>query len=148
MKIMKTIAELSKELNVTPQAIYKKVNKQLKQQLKNHLHKGNKGETLIDEEGQVILRDGFKPVFKLVQQPDLTTVNKLLLEQIKEKDIQITALTMQIEKLTIELSRSNEHIREMNLNLSELNRNNQVLLRQALPQPRWFKKLFGRKDNK
>lgn len=146
---MKTIAELSKELNVTPQAVYKKLNKQFKQQLKNHLHKGDKGETLIDKEGQSILSDSFKQAFKTVQQPVDSTVNELFNEQLKSKDLQINALNAQIDILTKELSKSNEHIREISSTLIELNRNNQVLLKQAqdkiLPTKSIFKKLFERK---
>jgi len=70
---MKTIAVLAEELNVTPQAVYKKI-KQLKQPFKEefkvHTKKGERGETLVDSEGEAILKQRFNAtVVKPVKQP-------------------------------------------------------------------------------
>ena len=52
---IKSIAELSKVLNISKEAIYKKTKNQLKQELKSHIFKKN-GKILIDEKGEEIIR--------------------------------------------------------------------------------------------
>lgn len=77
---MKTIKQLSKELKVTPQAIYKKVNNQLHDELMNHLTKGEKGETLVDAEGIEIIKQSFT---KQVDETVNSKVDMNLIEMLK-----------------------------------------------------------------
>ena len=166
---MKTIAELASELNVTPQAIYKKI-KQFKQPLKQHLHKGEKGKTLIDSEGQVIIRNSFKQfkqsVVKQFQQPfneqfnsDNSQIIKLLedninilQEQLKTKDKQIEDLTATVKTQaeSINIERKNELAGTLidgqkKIDSSE-NISNDVseLLEPQKGQNSFFKRLFGK----
>ena len=76
---MKTVAEVAKELQVTPQAVYKRLN-QFNNRFKTHIHKGLKGETL-DAEG--CLKRCLNLLKQQVQQPMINCLNSLLEQQQK-----------------------------------------------------------------
>lgn len=105
---MKTVAEIAKELQVTPQAVYKRLN-QFNNRFKTHIHKGLKGEKLLDAEGESILKEMFKPV----ETTDSTTVNQQfinsLLEQLKVKDQQLQEKDEQIRQL-IQINQTNQMV--------------------------------------
>lgn len=56
---MKTIKNLSTSLNISKEAIYKKIKIQLKQELKDHIIKKN-NVTYIDEEGEKLIAQSLK----------------------------------------------------------------------------------------
>lgn len=105
---MKTVAEVAKELQVTPQAVYKRLN-QFNNRFKTHIHKGLKGEKLLDAEGESILKEMFKPV----ETTSSTTDDKLfinsLLEQLKVKDQQLQEKDEQIRQL-IQINQTNQMV--------------------------------------
>lgn len=121
---MKTVAEIAKEIGVTPQAVYKRINNQLKTSLKGSLNKGLKGETLLDVDGERIIKEAFKPVDNQFKQPvDNQFINGLM-NQLKVKDEQIAILQ-------VELSKAQEHNQTMTMTLAEITRNSQILLKQS-----------------
>ena len=101
MKLV-TVGELAKQLNISTQAIYAKINDSMKDELTNHIHKIAKGKRfviMIDEEGVEIIENS------IVQVADeqLTSIDKeiiallqtnieLLQEQLNVKDLQIAEL--------------------------------------------------------
>jgi len=57
---MITVSELAKDLNVSVQAIYKKINKSMKIELSPHV-KNENGQKIIDEIGVELIKNGLKP---------------------------------------------------------------------------------------
>jgi len=58
---MKTVAEIAKEVGVSTQAIYKKINQSLRSELSAYIHVVD-GQKLIDKEGEAIIKLGLQPV--------------------------------------------------------------------------------------
>jgi len=109
-----TVSQLAKEIGVSPQSIYKKVNYTLSESLKIHITKES-GKTLIDTKGEAILKKSFNKPLPNVQQQfnnNSTTENTLLYEalikQLEEKDNQLKAKDSQIDKLQILLDNSQQ----------------------------------------
>jgi len=98
--LMKKVSELAKELGVSPQSIYKRINKTFKQQLKQHVHKDESGKTLIDSGGEEIIKRSFK---RKDDEPFTDTFKEFLMKQVEEKDRQISELMKQNESLTNKL---------------------------------------------
>jgi hypothetical protein len=100
---MRSVSEIAKDLRITPQAVYKKVHNQLKNELKGHVHKDGKGKTLIDEEGEQIIKGSLNRDSQPFKQPDSqpgeNQLNNefvlLLKDQLKVKDCQIQDLMNQ-----------------------------------------------------
>lgn len=100
---MKTIRQLSSELKISKEAVYKKLKHQLKDELAGHSHKID-GVTHIDEEGERLIiqslcterQDALEALFEDGQyiytpeaiEPTRELINALR-EQIKTKDAQI-----------------------------------------------------------
>lgn len=128
VKSMKSVAELAEELDVTPQAIYKRLNGRLKSRLKKHTKK-SKGKTLINSQGQAIIRDSFdlrvETEFKRVESPvesPSSPINSVLIDQLQTKDEQIKQLMKQNESLLEKIENMQvllRHEQEKNLLLIE-----------------------------
>jgi len=63
---MKTPYQIAKELNVSPQAIYKRLTDEFNNQFNNHIQRTQKGRYLLD----AVAEQGLKDLFNQVQQPD------------------------------------------------------------------------------
>lgn len=98
---MKTIKQLSAELGISKEAVYKKLRFQLREQLESHITKVD-NVTHIDEEGEEIIRqslcldrrealEGVIEGGSTAVQPHLTEYIQLLQNQLKTKDVQIEA---------------------------------------------------------
>lgn len=103
---MRTVNQIAKELGVSPQAIYKKVNGSLKGDLKKNIHKDKiTGKTLIDDKGFEIIKARSIQTNKAPagsnQEPDQipNSFVTLLGDQLKEKDRQIAELMNQNKSL-------------------------------------------------
>lgn len=149
---MKTIQEVAELLQVTPQAIYKKINNQFNNQLKEHVKqvkKGNKSVKVVTDKGIELLRESLQ---QTVQQPvqqqfnnSSTTVESPLIELLQDT---IDTLNRQLEVKDKQIQDLSDRLKEQ----QELNRNNQILLhreqdQQMLPAPTgWerFKKFLGK----
>jgi len=91
---MLTVSEIARDLNVSVQAIYKKINKSMKNELRSHIKIIN-GQKLIDEEGTELLKNSFKPTLNgsepinthIIKNENVTVLNCLELDlTIKEND--------------------------------------------------------------
>ncbi len=118
---MKTIKQLSTELGISKEAIYKKLKIQLKDDLTGHIYKVDKV-THIDDDGELIIRrsihrerrEAIESVIDSVVEGDavcetpggqahLTEYVNLLREQVKAKDIQIETQSGHIGQLIRQL---------------------------------------------
>lgn len=146
---MYTIKEVAQKLDITPQAVYKKLN-QLQTELNNHIYqveKGSKTVKAVDKQGLEILKDSLnQPVDNQVKQPNnqvdnqfKTETMEILRETIDTLNNQIEVKDKQIQQLKEEHKEEVQQIRsdykeQLKVkdgqieNLTELNRNNQVLL--------------------
>lgn len=125
---MKTVAQVASELKVTPQAIYKRINKTFKTELKQHVKKDNSGKTVISEVGVDLIKRSFEQVlnefetgFKQVE-TDITDHLKQEIEylrnQIAKKDEQIAKKDEQIQEQLREASRLHQNTQEILLRLN------------------------------
>lgn len=149
---MLTIRQVADELNCTPQAIYKKVDNQLNNQLKpfiKEVEKGKRFVKMIEPEGVEIIRKSmeqpvdnqFKQPLNNVEQPvdnqvesDLIT---LLEDNLKVLQQQLEVKDKQLETKDEQLKAKDEQIKEIGSLLKDqqkLNENNQVLLREDQKQ--------------
>ena len=144
---MKTIKQTADELGITTQAVYKKINKSMKNELRNYLKTVNK-QILIDEQGINLIRDSLQPLPTVVNQSTNETIaNNEEIESNEntnhsDRDFkffneQILFLRDQLKLLQEELRIEREHSREQSdkvislaEQLAELNKNNQILLKQ------------------
>jgi len=139
---MYTIKEVAQKLDITPQAVYKKLN-QLQTELNNHIHqveKGSKTVKAVDKQGLEILKDSLnQPVDNQVDNQFKTETMEILRETIDTLNNQIEVKDKQIQQLKEEHKEEVQQIRsdykeQLKVkdgqieNLTELNRNNQVLL--------------------
>lgn len=129
------ISEVAKELGVSPQAVYKRVNKTFKQHLKPFVYKNDKGVTLVKPKGIEIIKESFKQPFN---EPFSNNLNngsseliEILREQLAAKDKQINDLSRQLEIMQHLLKSEQEKGK---------------LLIEAKP-PRGFKRWFGTKKD-
>ena len=128
---MKSISTLARELKVSPQAVYKKVNNQLSTKLKGHVHKEN-GKTVIDEDGEKIIRESFiqsvDNEFNSVEN-QANQLIQVLQQQLAAKDQQIENLLQKLENMQILLKGSQQQ--------------NQLLIESKNPKKTLFQRLFG-----
>jgi predicted ArsR family transcriptional regulator len=132
---MQTVKEVAEELDISTQAVYKKLN-QLQTELNNHIHevaKGNKTVKAVDRKGIEIIKDSLvKPVD---QQVCNQVGNQLQVETMEILRETIDTLKNQMDKKDKEIQQLKEDYKEQLKskdrqieNLTELNRNNQILL--------------------
>src|SRR6056297_292176 len=141
---MQTIKEVAEELDISTQAVYKKLN-QLQTELNNHIHevaKGNKTVKAVDRKGIEIIKDSLvKPVD---QQVCNQVGNQLQVETMEILRETIDTLKNQMDKKDREIQQLKEDYKEQLKskdrqieNLTEMNKNNQILLgreqQKALP---------------
>lgn len=135
---MYTIQEVAEILNITPQAVYKKINNQLKNELATHLKqvkRGNKTVKVVTSEGLEIIRESLE---QPVKQPFNKPFNNQFKDSSKGKeDNLIQLLEETIQTLKKQLDVKDKQIQDLNERLKEqqeLNRNNQVLLHREQEQ--------------
>ena len=125
---MKTVAQVAKELQVTPQAIYNRINKTFKTELKQHVKKDNGGKTVISEAGVELIKRSFEQVlnefetgFKQVETDiaeHLRQENEYLRKQLAYKDEQIAKKDEQIQEQLREATRLHQNTQEILLRLN------------------------------
>ena len=136
---MKSPYQISKELGVSPQAVYKRMTDEFNNQFNNHIQRTSKGKYKLDAVAELALRS----LFNQVQQPEFNSciepvqqpkeeVQQPLLNQLNSEN---TFLRSRVETLEEELKTERNHNRAQSDRLAdladqlvELNRNNQILL--------------------
>lgn len=139
---MYTIQEIAKILNITPQAVYKKINNQLNNELATHLkqvERGNKTVKAVTSEGLEIIRKSLEqPVDNQFNNEFNNQFNNQFKDSSKGKeDNLIQLLEETIQTLKKQLDVKDKQIQDLNERLKEqqeLNRNNQVLLHREQEQ--------------
>lgn len=148
---MKKVSEIAKELTVTRQSIYKRINSTLTDELTGHIFKDEKGSMLIDTEGVVILKESFtetKGVNGTVNdKEDYSTVDST---DYCENDSANSDLNKFLMKHIEDLTKQNESLINKLEIMQMLLRNEQEKGRLLLPEvteksndgflKRWFKK--------
>jgi len=106
---MRTIKQISNELNVSTQAIYHKINKSMKFELKKHIVKEN-GQTFIDEDGFNLLKDKIQPQQIVVEQEKIENELELIEEDDEQFAIDVNQVANGENKLLFDqiLSLHNE----------------------------------------
>jgi hypothetical protein len=149
MKAEYSIDEAIKFLGISKGTLYSRL-KEFKHL--NDYTKTTKGKRYITKEGLLKFKELNSDSDNSLKNPPDSSIclNDFYVEQIRAKDtqieakdIQIKALQDRINELTNELSKVNNlnhelylSNKEINMTLIELNRNSQILMRQALPQPK------------
>jgi predicted ArsR family transcriptional regulator len=153
---MKTVKEVAEELDISTQAVYKKLN-QLQTELNNHIHrvaKGNKTVKAVDRKGIEIIKNS------LVKPIDNQVGNQLQVETMVILRETIDTLKNQMELKDKEIQQLKEDYKEQLKskdrqieNLTEMNKNNQILLgreqQKALPPGTLLskiKKIFNKEN--
>ena len=139
---MYTIQEVAEILNITPQAVYKKINNQLNNELATHLkqvERGNKTVKAVTSEGLEIIRKSLEqPVDNQFNNEFNNQFNNQFKDSSKGKeDNLIQLLEETIQTLKKQLDVKDKQIQDLNERLKEqqeLNRNNQVLLHREQEQ--------------
>lgn len=152
---MLTVQQLADKLEITPQAVYKKINNQLLNELKPFvvvIKRGKRFVKMIKPEGVEIIESSLEqpvqqPVVELVDESSTTIVHLLeetidvLRNQLAIKDEQLTAKDKQIKDLNISRDKQLEskdkqieRLGDMIESNQELNKNNQVLLHRQQDQ--------------
>jgi hypothetical protein len=125
---MKTPYKISKELGVSPQAVYKKITDEFNNQFNNHMQKYDNGKLLLDEVAEQALRALFEktiePTIEPVVEPTIEPVVQQLLNQ---KDAEISYLRLRVEVLEAELNTERSHSREMFEQVARIAENQQTL---------------------
>ncbi len=107
MKWLKTVSEVSKDLGVSKQTIYKKINSQLKVELKKHIKKGSKGIEIAEKGIEIIkqsLNDEVSTFQPVVENELLVQLNRMiesLENQLITKDNQLSTMQKQSENMQI-----------------------------------------------
>lgn len=134
-----TVNELSKELGITKQAIYKRLKYDLDKYVMD-----NNGQKLLHKSIIEEFNKNTKNNISDIKESHLNEINSNLKKQLEDKETlinrlfnQIESLTTQVSNLTKEIETQNKHNREQSTQLvelikqvNELQRNNQILLAQ------------------
>lgn len=154
---MLTVQQLANKLNITPQAVYKKMNQQLVNELKPFIVETKRGKRTV----KMIKSEGVEIIINSIEQPVKQPVDELgdngsqqlinlleetiavLREQLAIKDEQLVAKDNQIKELSSsrdkQLESKDKQIERLGdiieLN-QELNKNNQILLHRQQDQPK------------
>lgn len=132
---MKSPYKIAKELEVSPQSVYQKIER-IQEQLNSHIQRNGK-KILIDEEGEALLKSTFlNTVEQVIEQAVEQGIEQDLFNQLnKQLNTQNEYLRKQNELLMQELSKEREHSRqqaeslsELSEKLAELTKNGQILL--------------------
>lgn len=133
---MKSPYKISKEIGVSPQAVYKKLDSQFIKQYATHIQRGSNGKYLLDVDAEMALKGLFdqveQPVQQSIEQSVVQLVDQQLYNQLKDEN---NFLRKRIEDLEHYLETERLHNREQSSKvidlanqLTELTRNNQILL--------------------
>lgn len=132
---MKSPYRIAKELNVSPQAVYKRLTNEFNNRFNNHIQRIKSGKRVhirLDPVAEEALKALYNQVHQPVEQLYIEPIEHPLLNQLNTEN---SFLKARIELLENELATERKHSREQSDKLSdlagqlaELTRNNQILL--------------------
>jgi predicted DNA-binding protein YlxM (UPF0122 family) len=139
---VKSPYQIAKELNVSPQAVYQKIDR-MQETLNKYIQRRGK-KMLIDEQGESLIKSSFPnnveqvieqlkaSSLDTIEQAKLNTVEQVLNKQLNTEN---SFLRARVEVLEAELNTERIHSREqadklsdLAARLADLSRNNQILL--------------------
>lgn len=135
---MKSPYKIAKELEVSPQSVYQKIER-MQEQLNPHIQRDGK-KILIDEKGETLLKSTFlNMVEQAVEQDLFKQLNKQLNMENeylrKQNELLLQELSREREQNQITIEKEREHSRqqaqslaELSEKLAELTKNGQILL--------------------
>ena len=130
---MKSPYQIAKELNVTPQSVYQKIER-IEEQLDTHIHRNGK-KMLIDEQGETLIKSTFQTTVE--QEPQQDIEQELLKQLNNQLNTENEFLRKQNTNLLEDLNKEREHSRqqaqslsELSDKLAELTKNEQILMLQ------------------
>jgi len=144
-----SVSEFAKRVNLSRQAVYKRVDKDLTPFVNHDLQTGQKTidikalklfdslqSTTVNKANEVdnpVDSKEIRLTHDRVSKVDenLTLLIETLQSKLEEKDKQIDELKNEKKELKEELKHANEHSRNLSSDLVELNRNQQILLKQS-----------------
>jgi len=122
---MKSPYQIAKELNVTPQAVYKRITDEFNNQFNNHIQRKSDGRYLLDPVAERAIKELFNQTIELVVQPTIEPVEQQLLNQLNSEN---AFLRERIERLEEELNIERAHGREIAERLAQIVENEQKLI--------------------
>lgn len=128
---MLTVQEIAKELNITTQSIYNKINNTMKDELQEHckeIKRGNRIVRVVSTEGVDLIAESLKTIIASDNAKYLQDIDNGLYEVLKTT---IDTLTLQLDAKDKQISAKDLQIAELNkiiASLQEANKNNQILL--------------------
>lgn len=128
---MKTVSELAKELNVTPQAIYKRLNKTLKTELKRHVQTDESGKKVITSDGVALIKRSFEQDLNAFK-TDSKQEQPEIIEHMKQE---IEYLRKQLSQKDELIAKKDEQIQEQLREASKLHQNTQEILLRVNSKP-------------
>lgn len=145
MIVLLSVGQVAKELNISTQAIYLKINSSMSEELApfiKEVARGKRTIKMIEPKGVELIRESLDIQVDEVVAKDNTSIDKDILKLLQDT----------IEVLREQLLAKDEQIRELNKMVrdqSELNKNSQVLLHRqqdhkVLEERGWFDKLIKR----
>lgn len=149
---MKTVSELAKELGVSPQAIYKRINDTLKADLNKHVQKDKRQRTVITTAGEEMIKRSFEHVLNEFE-TNLNRVQNAIKEDLNEKlesvhNERVQDFKQQIERLNKELENKQntiESLQRQNEALIKQNENSQIIIGTMQQQQQALLEAPGRK---
>lgn len=153
---MLTVQQLADKLEITPQAVYKKINQQLVNELKPFIvevKRGKRTVKMIESRGVEIIGNSLKqPVQENVNELDNKDSQRLITILEETIDVLRGQLAIKDEQLIVK-DKQIERLGNMIESNQELNKNNQVLLHRQQDQTKMiehekkrfsFKRWFGK----
>lgn len=128
---MRTVLEVSKELNITTQAVYKKIKQTMVNELEPFIIRDNKGNIQITDDGVELIRNSL-PMQKNIDEPtpnDLLIDN--LLKEIEFLKMQIETKDNQLNEKDNRLKQKDDFIENQADKSDKLMENMQILLKQS-----------------
>lgn len=124
---MKTVSELAKELGVSPQAIYKRINDTLKVDLNKHIQKDKRQRTVITTTGEELIKRSFEHVQTAIE-TDSNRVQTAFKEGLNEKLESVQ--NERLQEFKEQVDRLNKELENKQNTIESLQRQNEALIKQ------------------
>lgn len=103
---MKSPYQIAKEIGVSHQSVYRRLETTLRNEMQGHVHTSEKGKMLIDADGEEIIRNSFAKQEETVSQSE--TEVEFLRKQVAFLTEQLVELTRNNQVLMLESAKKRE----------------------------------------